>query len=118
MVSCQPLVLESAVGGFAWYFSQKKLKVSQTSFDENWVPSCHLTPSRSFQVTHILGVWSLPPKVTFLHPEVFTSPLAVVGTSVARSGRQKSASVRAFWVSVFERYQSSPSVMGASTAYE
>ena len=69
-------------------------------------------------MTHIAGVCSLPPKVTFLHPDVLTSPLAVVGTSVARSGRQKSARVRAFAVSFLERYQSSPSVTGASAAYE
>src|SRR5260370_29011095 len=118
MVSCQPLYVCTAVGFLVWYFCQKKAKVSQTSFDENLVPSCQVTPSRSFQVMHIFGVCSLPPKVTFLHPEVLTSPLAVVGTSVARSGRQKSARVRALWVSSLERYQSSPSATGASTAYE
>jgi hypothetical protein len=49
---------------------------------------------------------------------VRTSPLAVVGTSVASIGRQKSARVRAFEVSSSGRYQSSPSAMGASTATE
>src|SRR5581483_3594512 len=107
----QPVVLSTAVGFLSLYFSHQNWAVSQTSLEEKVEPSSHLTPERSFQVTHILAAVSL-------QPLVLTSPLAVVGTSVARSGRQKSAWVLALAVSSVERYQRSPSLMRASTAYE
>src|SRR5580704_7777852 len=92
--------------------------VAQTSWAPNRLPSCQSTSLRSFQVTHIAGVTETPPLLTAGQPEVRTSPLAVVGTSVASIGRQKSARLRAFAVSSTGRYQSRPSVIGASTATE
>ena len=87
--------------------------VAQTSWAPKRLPSCQSTSSRSFQVTHIAGDTAAPPLLTAGHPEVRTSPLAVVGTSVASIGRQKSARLRAFAVSSRGRYQSRPSTTGA-----